>query len=54
MPKKEEKIKKTKNKPEVCVELRNGKTVCFTGTLEATRDFIDLIGSGDLKIKSIE
>lgn len=39
-----------KKKPKVCVELKDGTMVCFGGTMEAMGDFIDLIGSGDLKI----
>lgn len=42
-----------KVKPSVCVELKNGTVVCFGGTMDGMGCFVDLIGSGELKIKSV-
>ena len=46
--------KKKKTTPQVCLELVSGYRVCFNGTMEAMGDFVDLIGSGALKIKSVK
>ncbi len=52
-PKKSVQKKEVSKKPQVCVELKDCKRVCFGGTMEAMGYFVDLIGSGDLKITSI-
>jgi hypothetical protein len=49
-PKPTKRVKKTKQ--QVCVELKNGAVVCFSGTMDGMVCFIDLIGTGEVKIKS--
>lgn len=44
---------KKKTKPRVCLELKSGRKICFIGTVEALGLFIDLIGSGELKISAV-